>query len=71
MYLIKKLNRFGTKIKNMDCLFCKIVSGEVKSNKIYEDELTYAFLDIFPVTKGHSLVIPKNHAQHIEELDDD
>lgn len=55
----------------MDCLFCKIVSGEVKSNKIYEDELTYAFLDIFPVTKGHSLVIPKNHAQHIEELDDD
>ena len=54
----------------MDCLFCKIVSGEIKSNKIYEDELTYAFLDIFPVTKGHSLVIPKNHAQHIEELDE-
>ena len=55
----------------MDCLFCKIISGEIKSNKIYEDELTYAFLDIFPVTNGHALVIPKNHAQHIEELDDD
>ena len=55
----------------MNCLFCKIVSGEIKSNKIYEDELTYAFLDIFPVTKGHALVVPKNHAQHIEELDDD
>ena len=55
----------------MDCLFCKIISGEIKSNKIHEDELTYAFLDIFPVTKGHALVIPKNHAQHIEELDDD
>ena len=55
----------------MDCLFCKIISGEIKSNKIHEDELTYAFLDIFPVTKGHALVIPKNHAQHLEELDDD
>ena len=55
----------------MNCLFCKIVSGEIKSNKIYEDELTYAFLDIFPVTKGHALVVPKTHAQHIEELDDD
>ena len=54
----------------MDCLFCKIISGEIKSNKIHEDELTYAFLDIFPVTKGHALVIPKNHAQHLEELDD-
>ena len=54
----------------MECLFCKIISGEIKSNKIYEDKLTYAFLDIFPVTKGHSLVVPKNHAQHIEELDD-
>ena len=55
----------------MECLFCKIVSGEIKSNKIHEDKLTYAFLDIFPVSKGHALVIPKNHAQHIEELDDD
>ena len=54
----------------MECLFCKIISGEIKSNKISEDDLTYAFLDIFPVTKGHSLVIPKTHKQHIEELDD-
>jgi len=55
----------------MDCLFCKIISGEIKSNKIHEDELTYSFLDIFPVTKGHALVIPKKHAQHLEEMDDE
>ncbi|MCA9386195.1 HIT domain-containing protein [Candidatus Dojkabacteria bacterium] len=44
-----------------DCLFCKIVSGEIPSLKIYEDEKYLAFLDVFPMTKGHTLVIPKKH----------
>src|SRR3954452_25400462 len=45
-----------------DCIFCKIVAGEVPSTKVAEDERTYAFMDINPATRGHLLVIPKNHA---------
>jgi len=44
-----------------DCIFCKIVSNEIPSHKIYEDEEVLAFLDINPVNLGHSLVIPKEH----------
>ncbi len=44
-----------------DCIFCKIVSGEMPSYKIYEDEKYLAFLDIFPSAEGHTLVIPKEH----------
>lgn len=48
-----------------DCLFCKIIKGEVPSQKIYEDEFTYAFLDIHPINRGHTLVIPKEHHSNI------
>lgn len=44
-----------------ECIFCKIVRGEIPSFKIYEDELVYAFLDIGPINFGHVLVIPKEH----------
>ncbi|MDP3991207.1 MAG: HIT family protein [Candidatus Nealsonbacteria bacterium] len=44
-----------------DCIFCKIVKGEVPSAKVYEDEHSFAFLDIMPAVKGHTLVIPKTH----------
>ena len=44
-----------------DCIFCKIIKGEIPSHKIYEDEEVLAFLDINPVNLGHSLVIPKEH----------
>lgn len=44
-----------------DCIFCKIIKGEIPSYKLYEDDQTLAFLDAFPGTKGHSLVIPKAH----------
>ena len=50
-----------------DCIFCKIVKGEIPSNKIYEDEKTLAFLDIAPVNIGHSLVISKEHYPNIYE----
>lgn len=43
------------------CIFCKIVSGEIPSYKIYEDEFTYAFLDIADDVEGHTLIIPKEH----------
>lgn len=45
----------------MDCLFCKIVSGQIPSNKVYEDELVFAFRDIAPQAPTHILVIPKIH----------
>jgi histidine triad (HIT) family protein len=44
-----------------NCLFCKIVSGEISAYKIHEDDFTIAFLDIFPHAKGHTVLIPKKH----------
>ena len=54
-----------------DCVFCKIVSGEYTSSKIYEDDSILAFMDIQPVNKGHLLIIPKKHVELIADLDDD
>jgi histidine triad (HIT) family protein len=50
-----------------DCVFCKMVAGQIPVMKVYEDELVLAFLDIGPISDGHSLVIPK---QHFERLHD-
>ena len=52
----------------MDCIFCKIVQGKIPVRKIMETEKTLAFLDAFPLTKGHTLVIPKNHYVKIQEM---
>ncbi|WP_042349652.1 HIT family protein [Bacillus massiliigorillae] len=51
-----------------DCIFCKIINGEIPSSKVYEDEHVLAFLDISQVTKGHTLVIPKVHKENVYEL---
>lgn len=51
-----------------DCLFCKIIRGEIPSAKIYENEHTFAFLDIHPNNHGHTLVIPKEHHRNILDL---
>ena len=53
----------------MDCLFCKIINGEIPSKKIYEDEYSYAFYDIQPQAKIHALVIPKKHIASFDEQD--
>ena len=53
------------------CIFCKIVSGEIPSVKVYEDEGFMAFMDIGPVNKGHVLVIPKKHAETFLDLTPD
>lgn len=50
------------------CIFCKIVAGEIPSFKIYEDEHYIAFLDVFPRTKGHTLVIPKQHHRWVYDV---
>jgi len=52
-----------------DCIFCKIVRGELPCYKIYEDEHFLAFLDIFPLAKGHTLVIPKKHYRWVWDVD--
>ena len=54
-----------------ECIFCKIVKGEIPSAKIYEDEDVYVFLDIGPVNKGHALVIPKRHYENIMDIDEE
>lgn len=50
-----------------DCLFCKILKGEIPSQKVYEDDMTYAFRDINPQTPAHVLVIPKVHVANVAE----
>lgn len=54
-----------------DCIFCKIVNGEIPCAKVYEDENILAFLDIAPISKGHTLVIPKKHYNNLFEVPED
>ena len=56
---------------NDTCIFCKIVTGAIPSNKEYEDELFLGFLDIQPVEKGHTLLIPKNHYEWMVDAPDE
>ena len=51
--------------RNPECIFCKIVAGEIPSTKIYEDDRFICFMDINPVTRGHCLLIPKDHHETI------
>ena len=52
----------------MDCIFCKIVAGIIPSKKLYETSRSLAFLDAFPLARGHTLVIPKSHHVKVQEL---
>ena len=51
-----------------NCLFCKIISGQIPSSKVYEDDLVYAFRDINPQAPFHALVVPKKHVSSCEEI---
>jgi histidine triad (HIT) family protein len=53
-----------------DCIFCKIVAGELPATIVDEDERTIAFMDINPATRGHALVIPREHARNLLEVDE-
>ncbi len=55
----------------MDCIFCKIVAGEIPSYKVYEDSDVLGFLDVSPISKGHSLIIPKKHYPSLLETPDE
>jgi histidine triad (HIT) family protein len=52
-----------------DCLFCKIVAGEIPATIVAQDERTIAFMDISPATRGHALVIPRAHARDVHEIE--
>lgn len=58
-------------MSNDNCIFCKIVSNQIEAVTIYEDEEFKVFLDAFPATKGHVLIVPKDHVANIFELDED
>ena len=51
-----------------DCVFCKIVAGDIPCHRVFESERVLAFLDIQPLSKGHTVVIPKNHAERLDTL---
>ena len=51
-----------------DCIFCKIIKGDIPSFKVYEDDRVFAFEDINPISTGHTLVIPKTHAENLWEI---
>lgn len=55
-------------MQDNDCLFCRIIKGEIPSTKVFESDLLLAFLDINPVNKGHVLIIPKEHAETVFDL---
>jgi len=54
-----------------DCLFCKIIAGEIPCHKVYEDERVLAFLDIHPLNPGHTQLIPKRHSEHLLESNEE
>lgn len=57
--------------RDPDCIFCKIVAGEIPGDKIYEDDHVFAFRDINPKAPVHGLVIPKRHVATLDDFDDD
>ncbi len=54
-----------------DCVFCKIVRGELPAHKVYEDEKVVAFLDIYPINPGHTLIVPREHYESLHEVPED
>ena len=54
-----------------DTIFTKIINGELPSHKVYEDDATFAFLDIHPIVAGHTLVVPKKQVEFVWDLDDE
>jgi histidine triad (HIT) family protein len=54
-----------------DCIFCKIVAGDLPAHKVQEDEHTIAFMDVNPWTRGHALVVPRRHSRNLYEVEDE
>lgn len=58
-------------MRDENCIFCKIIAGEIPSNTIYEDDDFKVILDVSPASKGHALILPKNHVADIFTIDED
>jgi histidine triad (HIT) family protein len=58
-------------VSDPECIFCRIIAGEIPSQKIDEDDRTVAFMDINPATRGHALVVPRRHARDLLDIDDE
>ena len=58
-------------MRDENCIFCKIITGEIPSNTIYEDDEFKVVLDVSPASKGHALILPKNHYADLYEIDED
>lgn len=58
-------------MRDANCIFCKIIAGEIPSNTIYEDEEFKVILDLSPASKGHALILPKEHYADLYELDEE
>jgi histidine triad (HIT) family protein len=58
-------------VSDEDCIFCRIIAGEIPSQRIDEDERTVAFMDVNPATRGHALVVPRRHARDLLDIDED
>ena len=58
-------------MRDDNCIFCKIANGDISSKAIYEDDLFKVILDLGPATRGHALILPKDHAKNLFELPDD
>lgn len=54
--------------REASCIFCRIVAGEIPANKVYEDDRVLAFLDVGPLSQGHTLIIPKEHYARLDEM---
>ncbi len=54
-----------------DCIFCKIIAGKLPSERVDEDQHTVAFMDVNPWTRGHALVVPRNHSRNLYEIEED
>lgn len=59
------------KMKDENCIFCKIANGEIPSRTLYEDDDFRVIMDLAPATKGHSLILPKNHYKNVYEIADE
>lgn len=71
LFMKNNANEVKTLSHESNCIFCKIIKGDIPGAKVYEDEHVLAFLDISQVTKGHTLLIPKQHEENVFELSED
>jgi histidine triad (HIT) family protein len=66
---VYSLKLYGDMVMMEDCLFCKIIAGKIPSEKVYEDDTVFAFLDVFPASEGHTLAAPKKHFSRFTDMD--